>query len=221
MTRVAALTRPLRRSLAERLGRLNAALSDLAARLRTAAATRIADNVAAIIRESVEEALAGPTVSYPPPRLAYHDPAGRWDDRDDGPRYFPSTRAGLDGPWPPHWADEEDERRLPPMRGTGLFARDPYEPNNDDEPDVDFEEADGNEPEATPVSVRSSPSTPRLHAALVLGLQASAWWLGRRRRTSLLMALAIGASAGTLALFASPLLDAGICILRSLLSLTG
>src|SRR5262249_62232078 len=74
MTRVAALTRPLRRYLTRQLDRLNAALSDLAARLRAAAATRVADNVAAVVREPVEEALAGPTASHPPPRPTHHDP---------------------------------------------------------------------------------------------------------------------------------------------------
>jgi hypothetical protein len=222
MTRVAALSRRLRRYLTRRLTQLNTALTDLTARLRSAAATRFADHVAAVVRVAVEEALAGPTAStYLPPRSAYHEPTSRWGDRSDPPRYIPSARAGPESPWPRPWADEEDERRLPPMRGSGLFARDPYESDEDDEADVDFEEADGNEPEATPVSVRSSPSTPRLHAALVLGLQASAWWLGRRRRTSLLMALAVGASAGTLVLFGGPLLDAGVDTLRALLSLTG
>ena len=221
MTRVAALSRPLRRYLTRQLDRLNAALADLAARLRTAAATRIADNVAVVVRAAVEEALAGPAAStYPPPRRAYHDPTRPWDDRDDGRRYRPSARAGADSPWPPHWEDEEDDRRLPPAPRGGLFARDPYEPDEDDDPDDGFEDADAGEP--APASPRPSPSTPpRLQAALVLGLQASAWWLGRRRRASLLVALAVGASAGTLVLLGGPLLDAGVGTLRSLLSLTG
>src|SRR5262249_42702153 len=127
-----------------------------------------------------------------------------------------------DAPWPPRWEDEEDERRLPPSRGTSLFARDPSEPEDDDEPDADFEDADEGGSDTAPASARPSPSTPpRLQAALVLGLQASAWWLGRRRRTSLLMALAVGASAGMLVLFGGPLLDAGVGTLRSLLALTG
>src|SRR5262245_51598588 len=179
MTRVAALTRPLRRYLTRRLTQLNIALSDLTARLRTAAATRIADNVAADVRAAVEEALASPTAPYMPPRPASHDPPRPWDDRDDGPYYRPSAQAGPEPPWPPRWEDEEDERRLPPARGTGLFSRDPYEPDEDDdqEPDGGFEDADEGEP--APASARPSHSTPpRLQAALVLGLQASAWWLG-------------------------------------------
>jgi hypothetical protein len=221
MTRVAALSRRLRRCLTERLTQLNTALTDLTARLRSAAATRFADHVAAVVREAVEEALAGPTVSSTPPRPAYHDPTRRWADRDDWPRYTPSIRAGPDAAWPPHWADEEDERSLPPARGPSLFASDPYEPGYDDDPDADSEDDDEGEPDTTPASARPSPSTPpRVQAALVLGLQASAWWLGRRRRTSLLMALAVGAAAGTLVLFGGPLLDAGIGTFRALLSLT-
>jgi hypothetical protein len=221
MTRVAALSRRLRRYLTERLTQLNTALTDLAGRLRSAAGTRIADKVAAVVRQAVEDALAGPTAPYPSPRPAYHDPTRRWADRDDGPRYVPSARAGADVPWPPRWADEEDERSFPPARGTGMFARDPYEPGYDDDPDADSEDDEG-DPTTAPASARSSPSTPpRLRAALVLGLQAGAWWLGRRRRTSLLAALAVGTTAGTLALFAGPLLDAGVGTLRALLSLTG
>src|SRR5262249_61197194 len=92
MTRVAALTRPLRCYLTRQLDRLNAALSDLAGRLRAAAASRVADNVAAVVRAAVEEALAGPSTStYPPPRPAYHDPTRPWDDRDAGRRYRPSA----------------------------------------------------------------------------------------------------------------------------------
>jgi hypothetical protein len=218
MPRVAALSRRLCRYLTRRLTQLNAVLSDLTARLRSAA-TRIADNVAAVVREAVEEALAEPTVPHLPPRPAHHDPSRRWEDRDDPPRYSPSARAGPDAPWPPRWADEEDDRRFPPSRGTSLISGDPYEPTHDDhEPDADCEEDDG---EPDPSSVRPSPSMPpRVQAALVLGLQAGAWWLRRRRRTSLLAALAVGATAGTLALFASPLLDAGVGTLRSLLSLT-
>jgi hypothetical protein len=211
MTRVVAFSRRLCRYLTERLGRLNAALTDLTARLRCAAVTRIADNVAAVVREAVEEALAGPTAStYLPPRSAYHEPTSRWGDRSDPPRDLPSARAGPEAPWPPPWADEEDDCRLPPARGTGLFSGDPYEP---DEDVPDAEDTDEGEP--------CPPTPPRLPAALVLGLQASAWWLGRRRRTSLLAALAVGASAGTLVLFGGPLLDAGVGTLRALLSLTG
>ena len=220
MTRVAAPTRPLRRYLTRQLDRLNAALSDLAGRLRAAAASRVADNVAAVVREAVEEALADTTAPYPPQRPAFHGPTRRWPDADDGRHYRPMARAGPDSPWPPRWEDEEDERHLPPSPRGGLFAPDPYEPDEDDEPDGGFEDADEGEP--APASARPSPSTPpRLRAALVLGLQASAWWLGRRRRTSLLAALAVGASAGTLVLFGGPLLDAGVSTLRSLLALTG
>src|SRR5262249_57239158 len=102
----------------------------------------------------------------------------------------------------------------------GRSASDGCGPAEDDGPDAALGDADEDEPD--PASARPSPSTPpRLRAALVLGLQASAWWLARRRRASLLMALAVGASAGTLVLFGGPLLDAGVCTLRSLLSLTG
>ena len=69
--------------------------------------------------------------------------------------------------------------------------------------------------------MRPSLSTsPQVRAALALGLQASAW-VCRRRQASLLTVLAVGVSAGTLALLGGPLLTAGTATLRSLLSLSG
>ena len=221
MTRVAARARPLRGYLTDRLGRLNAALSDLAGRLRSVASSRVAENVADLIREAVEEVLAGTTVSYRPARPAHDDPTRCWKDYCDEPRYAPSTTAGLESPWPPRWADEEDARRSPLSPRGSLFGRDPQESDQHDESEADFEgEAEG---EAGPTVTATKPvpsSSPRLQAALVLSLEASAWWL-RRRRTSLLAALAVGGAAGTLTLFGSPLLDAGVATLRSLLALTG
>ena len=92
---------------------------------------------------------------------------------------------------------------------------------HDDESEADFEDEEEGEAGPTVAATKPVPSpSPRLHAALVLSLEASAWWL-RRRRTSLLAALAVGGAAGTLTLFGSPLLDAGVSTLRSLLALTG
>jgi len=218
MTRVAALTRPLRRYLTERLGRLNAVLSDLSGRLRTAVAARVAEGVAGVVREAVEDAFGDTAAAFVSPRPAYHDPTRRWADDD---RYRPSARAGPSAPYTrPRWGDDEDDRRYPPS-GTGLF-RDPYEP---DPNDYDAEPPDDQgdyEPAPRPAAVRPSLSTsPQVRAALALGLQASAWWLGRRKQASVLSVLAVGASAGTLVLLGGPLLTAGAATLRSLLSLSG
>jgi hypothetical protein len=62
---------------------------------------------------------------------------------------------------------------------------------------------------------------PRLRMALVTGLRAGTWCLCRRNSGSFLTALAIGISAGAMALFGGPMLAAGAATVCSLLALTG
>jgi hypothetical protein len=223
MSRLAGMTRRLCRYLAQRLGRLNALLSDLTCRLRAAVAFRVADNVAGVVREAVEDLLADTMAPYQPPASASHNPMRRWDDADDGPRFASSIRAGPFSPSSPRWADDDEPRRFPPLSRRDLFGGDSDEPDDDhDHEPIDDEDADGGAVGAQPASDPPALSRPpQLHAALALGLQAGAWYLCRRQQGSLLTALAVGASAGAVALLGGPLVTAGTATLGSLLALTG
>lgn len=86
-----------------------------------------------------------------------------------------------------------------------------------DEADLDDEEA----LEPQPILPVPSIQQPRLRVAVITGLRASVWCLGRRGSGSLLTALAIGLSASAVALFGGPMLAAGAATVCSLLALTG
>jgi hypothetical protein len=184
MSRISGLTCRLRSYLTERLGRLNTTLADLGRRLRATVASRVAENVAGIVREAVEIALAGPTVDPLPPRMTYGNSPIPWDDSDDEVPRFPST-------------PQED-----------LFGGSHLGPSAEDD-DLEPTAAAPFRPSATQL----------LRTALSTALQASAWCLRRRKPTPLLTALAVGISAGAVALFGSPLLAAGAATLGSLLAL--
>jgi len=210
MTRIAGMTRRLRRYLAERLARLNARLADLASRLRATVAARVADNVAGVVKEAVEHALSAP----PEPesrRMAYRPPARSWED-DEPPYGTPSS--GYRGPRR-SWDDPDDgDDPYGPTEREDLFGGYRPEPYADD----GYEEEA--EPAPQPVRPPNLLASPRLRVALATGLQAGAWVLRRRRGPGVLLAaLAVGATAGVVALFGGPVLAAGAATLAPLLAL--
>src|SRR5579872_1500049 len=86
MSRFGTLASRLRRYLSERLGRLNVVLSDLGRRVRSTLAARLGDNVAGLVQDAVEVALASPPPE--PPRVSYRQEPYSWRDRDDEPQPY-------------------------------------------------------------------------------------------------------------------------------------
>jgi hypothetical protein len=86
------LSKPARRCLAQRLERLQAALSGLARRLHDSIASVVGEHAGGAIRDAVRTALGQATAELPPPepqpyrRPSYNDP---YRDDDEDERYRP------------------------------------------------------------------------------------------------------------------------------------
>jgi hypothetical protein len=161
-------------------------MSELSRRLRATIASRVANDMAILVQEVVETALAARDPE--PLRMTYRSSPLSRQRSDDYPQssYQAGSRNDLFGGYSPE-SDPDEEETLDPQ----------------------------------PIRTAPAIEPSRLRAALVTGLRAGAWYLGPRRAGSLLAALAIGVSAGAVALFGGPVLAAGAATVCSLLALTG
>jgi hypothetical protein len=149
------------------LGRLGDTLLGLTERVRESVAQAVSQAVAGAVREAVGVVLAEARAGPAPPRHA------------------PPLRAPPSGLW--HGYGRPDPEEDGNQDGLLLEDWSREEPNDW----RDEEEEDERPPTPAP---SSPPRSARLHSALAVGCQASAWWLRRALgRCSTLAALGVGA----------------------------
>jgi len=176
--------------LSRHAGRLARDLDALGERLRQSAAEAVGRAVGDAVGDAVHAALGGtarPGGFAPTPSFRPSSrPSAGWGGRGDSP-------------WDP---DPYDPQRREPLYD------DDYDPYRLD-PDDDDERYSG-EPAPAPGATPSG----RWSAAVVAGLQASAWWLRRHPgRLPLLTALGVGLAAGMAGLTAATLAGSAVGLL--------
>jgi hypothetical protein len=194
MSSVSLLTRPVRRYLLERLERLHDALSRLGQRLREGLASVIGEHVGETVREAVHAALDR---RLPDSR--------RLDTQPQVPSYRdPSYRepAYRQPSYPGYREDAETwDRDYGGHESAGLW--------ND-------------RPVTVPPSPPPAPPKSRWWPLLPAALEAVRWWLHRGLfRKPTLTVLAVGATAGFIALVGGPLAVALAAAVGTALTLTG
>jgi hypothetical protein len=191
------LPSPFRRAgrvVAGQVGRLHATLERLAGEVRAAIARAVGQATGDAAREALRVILNGP-----PDRPSY----GRPEDRD----------GGWGSPRRPTW---------PATRPYEPYARDPYEPDPDDDPEEDrwrrdAEDEDDDPPADEPGAARRPG---RWSRAVAVGCQAAGWWLRRHPGPlALLAAVGVGLAAGVATLVSSPLVAGASAVAVSVLGL--
>jgi hypothetical protein len=191
------LPSPVRRAgrvVAGQVGRLHATLERLAGEVRAAIARAVGQATGDAAREALRVILDGP-----PDRPSYERP----DDYD----------GGWGSPHRPTW---------PATRPSEPYARDPYEPDPDDDPEEDLrhryaEDEEASPPADGPVAARRPG---RWSRAVAVGCQAAGWWLRRHPGPlALLAAVGVGLAAGVATLVGSPLVAGASAVAVSVLGL--
>jgi hypothetical protein len=172
--------RQVGRLVAVQVGRLRAALESLAGEVRAAVARAVGQATGEAVREALRVILDGR-----PERRGYHE------SPDDGEGAWGEPRHST---WPAH-------------RASDPYARDPDEPDPDEDPDhapkPSNASTDVGTPDDEPIAWRRAGAWSRAVAA---GCQAAAWWLRRHPGPSALAAgIGIGIAAGVVTLVGNPL----------------
>ena len=113
----------------------------------------------------------------------------------------------------------------PDLAGHALYepyARDPYERDPDDDPDVDRRHRHEQDEEEDPPAEEPAPAQRSgcWSRAVAAGCQAAAWWLRRHAGPfALLAAAGIGIAAGAATLVSSPLVAGASAVAASVLGL--
>jgi hypothetical protein len=185
------------RSWRSRLSGLCRSLEDLAHRLREGVSRVVSQAVADAVQDTVRE-LWGRLVTTPAPAPAPQP--SRWDR--------PSWNDAHDEPegWHRFGQDQEEENLFRPgSRGSSRLVEE-----LDDDPDDD--------PDEVPDTTRK-PNSSRWPEALAAGLQATAWWLRRRGRLSMLTAIGVGVTSALTTFVLGPVAVAGVALAGSALAL--
>src|SRR5579885_2965561 len=176
--------------LSRHAGRLARDLDALGERLRQSAAEAVGRAVGDAVGDAVHAALGG---------------TGRPGGFAPAPSFRPSSRPSA--VWGGHDDSPWDRDPYDPQRRDPLDDYDEYDPYR---LDPDDDEHYGGEPAPAP----EASSTGRWSAAVVAGLQASAWWLRRHPgRLPLLTALGVGLAAGLAGLTAATLAGSAVGLL--------
>ena len=191
-----ALPWPFRRAgrvVTSQVGRLHASLERLAGEVRAAIARAVGQATGDAAREALRVILDGP-----PDRPSYERP----DDYD----------GGWGSPHRPTW---------PATRPSEPYARDPYEPDPDDDSDEDRWHRGADDEESPPADGPTPERRPgRWSRAVAVGCQAAGWWLRRHPGPlALLAAVGVGLAAGVATLVGSPLLAGASAVAVSVLGL--
>jgi hypothetical protein len=188
------LLAPARRALAGHLGRLGGTLASLAGEVREAVSRALSRSAADVVREAVHAALDGAGAvrhSLPPPRQGPRYPSSSWQESNS-------------------WSRDADD---PGDRDDSYWSGDDYGRPRYVTPDDDLGDVDAPRAGLRPCA---------WGRAVAAGCQAASGWLrGRPGPFSLPIALAVGLTAGLVALAREPLAAAALALAGLVVTLLG